>query len=142
MDCSSFGRFNRSARDNGWRGLLRFGLGFRSLLCRVVIVPVLAGHDGLPLAVVDAYVPERLEAPNVPAKENVQGVLQLSVAPVTMHAFIVAVYCAPFTVPEIVYGGSGLGPKDMSHVPAVTPAALAIDSVTAPLPLLRGHDTA
>jgi hypothetical protein len=102
-----------------------------------LIVPVRAGQDWIPLALLDAYVPVRLEAPNVPTKENVQAVLQVSVAPVSTHPFNVAVYCVPFTVPETMYWGSVFCPKDMFHVPDVRPAALASDTVTTPLPLFE-----
>jgi hypothetical protein len=102
-----------------------------------LIVPVRAGQNWVPLVLVDAYVPVRLEAPNVPVKEKVQAETQDSVAPVSMHPFSVAVYCVPFTVPETVYCGSAFCSNDMFHVPDVRPAALASDIVTTPLPLFE-----
>ena len=101
----------------------------------MLIVPVRAGQYSFSL--VDAYVPVRLEAPNVPTKENLQPETQLSVAPVSTHPFNVAEYCVSFTVPETVYWGSAFCPKDMFHVPDVRPAALATDIVTTPLPLFE-----
>ena len=57
----------------------------------VLIVPVRDGQDGVPLlAPVDAYVPVRVDEPNVPVNENLQELLQLRDTSVTIHVLIVA----------------------------------------------------